>query len=696
MRCFAALTGLLLLVGSAWGIPPELDNGDPTLTDGDWPMFMANIHHTGVGQSLPPFDEMQKCSDITLTGGMYAQPSAVDGHLYVTTDAGWLYDLDIHSMAINWQRGTWGASYSTPLYYKGNIYVMNTASELVAWEKDGTPLWRYLPETNPGNEYHRNSPIAVNDVIYCTDRAGWVHAVELDGSRKWRRDVGNQLTTSPVFDLARGRLYVGTLYGLIYALDAADGSIEWWHDAGEVVCGLTLYEDKLVFGAHDGYLHTISAVDGSPLDEFFVGHPMNSPPAAKDDKVFPTGGSNVRGFDLLTDGTLVEKWCVGSGNNYVQMPAIIIECEVIVVGCHGEVLMMDCENGDLDWNGEMPDSFAGPVPHQGRIVIPGGARLITYCPVIPTFTITLTATSSATPTVTATSSVTLTATPTPTPSPTSTSTSTCSVTLTPTRTATPVWSDTATTTATPTATPSVTLTVTPTVTLTATPTPSSTRTYTPFCTDTPTFTITPTRTVTPTLTCETRPPQLSVKVVFDPETTDDLMLIMYADEPVDCSGSYFEAYPHSSPRDARKCEDAVQVDETTCQCYLPREVGFGDIATVYAHAVDYCGNEGVSDGEFEREVIPDSWVVVMSNKIRDGSCSRVGYKLPDVSSVEIKIYNLSGELIKTIVDGNQPAGRYEVEWCGDNGLSEMVASGIYVVLVKTEFYEETEKIVVLK
>ncbi len=74
----------------------------------------------------------------------------------------------------------------------------------------------------------------------------------------------------------------------------------------------------------------------------------------------------------------------------------------------------------------------------------------------------------------------------------------------------------------------------------------------------------------------------------------------------------------------------------------------------------------------------------------------IRYILPKASRVTLKIYNLRGELVKTLVDGYQSAQNHQVTWNGDNEAGEKVAAGIYLYRLKTENYQQTKRLVFLK
>jgi hypothetical protein len=55
----------------------------------------------------------------------------------------------------------------------------------------------------------------------------------------------------------------------------------------------------------------------------------------------------------------------------------------------------------------------------------------------------------------------------------------------------------------------------------------------------------------------------------------------------------------------------------------------------------------------------------------------IGYALPGPSHVQIKIFNPSGELVHTLVDAKEPAGRHAVNWDGRDAHGNRVSSGVY-------------------
>jgi len=79
----------------------------------------------------------------------------------------------------------------------------------------------------------------------------------------------------------------------------------------------------------------------------------------------------------------------------------------------------------------------------------------------------------------------------------------------------------------------------------------------------------------------------------------------------------------------------------------------------------------------------------------------IPYQLAAASSVEIHIYDLMGQQVRTLDLGQQPAGVYlsrnrAAYWDGRNALEERVATGIYFYRLETDNFTATKRMVIVK
>jgi hypothetical protein len=62
----------------------------------------------------------------------------------------------------------------------------------------------------------------------------------------------------------------------------------------------------------------------------------------------------------------------------------------------------------------------------------------------------------------------------------------------------------------------------------------------------------------------------------------------------------------------------------------------------------------------------------------------IEYQLPKTGNVEIKIFSINGQLVKTLESSHQIAGTHSVVWDGRNNGGQTVASGLYIYQVAFE------------
>ncbi len=74
----------------------------------------------------------------------------------------------------------------------------------------------------------------------------------------------------------------------------------------------------------------------------------------------------------------------------------------------------------------------------------------------------------------------------------------------------------------------------------------------------------------------------------------------------------------------------------------------------------------------------------------------IRYSIPRRSNVSLKIYDICGRLIKTLVDGRRNAGYYRVRWDGKDNGGRNVATGVYFTRLEAGENSASRKLVILK
>ncbi len=78
--------------------------------------------------------------------------------------------------------------------------------------------------------------------------------------------------------------------------------------------------------------------------------------------------------------------------------------------------------------------------------------------------------------------------------------------------------------------------------------------------------------------------------------------------------------------------------------------------------------------------------------------TEINYQVPKKSKVSLKIYDITGRLVKSLVDDTRDIGCYTVKWDGKDINSKRLTTGIYFVTLKSpdSYYRETKKLILIK
>ncbi len=72
------------------------------------------------------------------------------------------------------------------------------------------------------------------------------------------------------------------------------------------------------------------------------------------------------------------------------------------------------------------------------------------------------------------------------------------------------------------------------------------------------------------------------------------------------------------------------------------------------------------------------------------------FELSKPARVNLVIYNLRGQKVKTLLDATREAGRYALEWDGTNQAGGSVSSGLYLYRMRTAEFSDTKRLLYLK
>lgn len=96
------------------------------------------------------------------------------------------------------------------------------------------------------------------------------------------------------------------------------------------------------------------------------------------------------------------------------------------------------------------------------------------------------------------------------------------------------------------------------------------------------------------------------------------------------------------------------------------------------------------------QVVPDKFYLSQNYPNPFNPSTIIKYGIPKSSLVTIKIYNIIGQQVRTLVNEEKDAGEYQIHWDGKNDNGQNVSSGTYLYRVIAGDYVKTLKMILLR
>jgi hypothetical protein len=74
----------------------------------------------------------------------------------------------------------------------------------------------------------------------------------------------------------------------------------------------------------------------------------------------------------------------------------------------------------------------------------------------------------------------------------------------------------------------------------------------------------------------------------------------------------------------------------------------------------------------------------------------IRFNVLEAGTVQLSIYNLQGQLVRTLVSGQMNPGRHAITWNGRDNAGKVVPSGVYLYKLRVNGFEETRKMTLMK
>jgi flagellar hook assembly protein FlgD len=105
--------------------------------------------------------------------------------------------------------------------------------------------------------------------------------------------------------------------------------------------------------------------------------------------------------------------------------------------------------------------------------------------------------------------------------------------------------------------------------------------------------------------------------------------------------------------------------------------------------------DGVTSAE-DNNVIPTVYELSQNYPNPFNPSTILKYSIPEAGNVSIKVYDILGNLVKTVVNDYQQAGSYNVSWNGENANGNKAATGTYIARIQVNGFSHSIKMLLIK
>jgi hypothetical protein len=111
---------------------------------------------------------------------------------------------------------------------------------------------------------------------------------------------------------------------------------------------------------------------------------------------------------------------------------------------------------------------------------------------------------------------------------------------------------------------------------------------------------------------------------------------------------------------------------------------------------DQLSNQAIVMGALNLQSTPTEFALMQNFPNPFNPETTVKYNLAETADVHLQIYNIVGQVVRTLVADRQAAGRYQVRWDGMDDRGAAVSSGIYFYQITAGKFQDVKRLMLLK
>ena len=149
-------------------------------------------------------------------------------------------------------------------------------------------------------------------------------------------------------------------------------------------------------------------------------------------------------------------------------------------------------------------------------------------------------------------------------------------------------------------------------------------------------------------------------------------------------------------------EEWEVIGESSHASYLDEGVVPGTY-TYAVEAFDAVNGSGISESssvllsnDGKVSFVPEEFALYENYPNPFNPVTNIVYDIPEMADVSITIFNIKGQRVNTLVQGQHQPGRYKVLWNAVNDYGQPLASGMYIYMIRAGDFTSIKKLMLLK
>jgi eukaryotic-like serine/threonine-protein kinase len=357
--------------------------------------FRGDETHNGLYYEINGYSSVKLKWSFKAGNAIRSTPLILGKRVFVGSADNYLYALDTSGNLL-WKFKADAAIHSSPAAFKNTVcfssrantlYVVDQSSGKLKWQKQ---LGQDLPY-EWSFDYYISSPLVSGSTIYTGSGDGYVYALNAaNGNVQWKFNTGSRVRSTPA--MYNDKVYFGDCAGKVYALDKSTGTLVWQFatigdtlknenfgfDRKAIIASPAISYGDVVVGSRDGYLYAIDAQTGTKKWQYNYNVSWVISSVAIKDSIVVTGTSDGRFINALHLRDGKELWRFAVSAPVWSSPSIVND-KVFNAVNDGNVYCLDLYSGKEIWRFRTNERlFSSPVPAAGNLYV-GNDEGMFYC-----------------------------------------------------------------------------------------------------------------------------------------------------------------------------------------------------------------------------------------------------------------------------------------------------------------------------